>query len=590
MTGSHKACVVCGVRPPAMLNVPHCFQCWPGGPITAPPCRACGSTDNYYTSGLCARCHPHAPGQRSPVWRLAGPLAENPVVIDSCPDCLAWGVTRTYGWRCVACRSWYELYPQARHGPCVSCGRAVPVMRSGHCRLCHKQRSLTAKLTGQRPSRVSYHDAVQHGHQLFLAGMWHLPTGLGKVPYRKKTVPPDMSVLRPVGHRQLILFDCPRDLKAGLRNGFPPPPDPALEAAFHQLAREHAQRFGWSEAKAERVQRGIRVMLGIQDTPGAAIRRSDVQQLSRIKHSAATVTDVIAAAGMLEDDIQPPAVRWFHAHTRDLPDPMRQELGVWLDVMLHGSAAPPRRRPRTPTCIGNYIRWAMPTLRLWATTHQSLREIGRDDVATVLAPGGPTRATALQALRSIFKILKGRKLVFINPCARLTAPSDRKPPEPVDLRQVRDNLNSDNPTTAALAALLAFHAVRLWQIRALQLTDLHDGRLHVGDQIIVLAEPVKQRLGAYLDYRATTWPTTINPHLFIHRRSWMHDRPVTPWWIRQQLGMSGQLIRQDRILDEAHATSGDIRMLCELFGLSAAGAMPYIATVNSPDRGGIWRT
>jgi hypothetical protein len=330
-------------------------------------------------------------------------------------------------------------------------------------------------------------------------------------------------------------------------------------------------------------------MLGTQDTPGAAIRRSDVLQLTRIKHSAATVADVITAAGMLED-IEPPAVRRFHANTQDLPDPMRQELSVWLDIMLHGSATPPRRRPRSQACIGNYIRWAIPTLRLWAQTHQSLREIGHDDVVNVLAPKGVSRATALQALRSIFKILKGRKLVFINPCARLSAPNDRKAPDPVDLQRLRANLNSGNPATAALAALLAFHAVRLWQIRALHLTDLLDGRLHVGDQVIVLAEPVKQRLAAYLDHRATTWPTTINPHLFIHRRSWMHDRPVTPWWIRKQLGMSGQLIRQDRILDEAHATSGDIRILCDLFGLSAAGAMPYIATVNSRDRGGTYRT
>jgi hypothetical protein len=37
-------------------------------------------------------------------------------------------------------------------------------------------------------------------------------------------------------------------------------------------------------------------MLGIQDTPGAAIRRSDVALLSRIKHSAAVVADVLAEA------------------------------------------------------------------------------------------------------------------------------------------------------------------------------------------------------------------------------------------------------------------------------------------------------
>jgi len=40
--------------------------------------------------------------------------------------------------------------------------------------------------------------------------------------------------------------------------------------------------------------------------------------------------------------------------------------------------------------------------------------------------------------------------------------------------------------------------------------------------------------------------------------------------------MSGQLIRRDRILDEAHTASGDLGMLCELFGLSTAGAMRYL--------------
>ena len=44
--------------------------------------------------------------------------------------------------------------------------------------------------------------------------------------------------------------------------------------------------------------------------------------------------------------------------------------------------------------------------------------------------------------------------------------------------------------------------------------------------------------------------------------------------------MSGQVIRRDRILDEAHATGGDIRALTDLFGLTAAGAMPYVMSVN----------
>jgi len=44
--------------------------------------------------------------------------------------------------------------------------------------------------------------------------------------------------------------------------------------------------------------------------------------------------------------------------------------------------------------------------------------------------------------------------------------------------------------------------------------------------------------------------------------------------------MSPQVIRRDRIFDEAQATSGDIKQLVELFGLSIAGAVPYVNAVS----------
>ena len=84
-------------------------------------------------------------------------------------------------------------------------------------------------------------------------------------------------------------------------------------------------------------------MLGIQDTPGAAIRRSDVALLSQIKYSAAVVADVLAEAGMLDEDREPAVVRWFRAAIADLPAPMRHELGVWFDIMRNGR--PSRRGP-----------------------------------------------------------------------------------------------------------------------------------------------------------------------------------------------------------------------------------------------------
>ena len=585
MSGHHRSCTVCGVRPPAMREIPYCFGCWPGGPVTPPPCYKCGSTDHYYASGLCARCHPHAPGQLSPAWKLPGPLAQQHVVIDSCPDCYAWGVTRTFGWVCMGCKPWRETHKH--RDPCATCGQVVALHEDGSCRLCHKQRSYYAHHIGARPNRITLAEANQDGQQLFFAGMWNPKDGHGKHPYVKKTIPPDMSLLRPVTHHQLVLLELPRDLNAGIRNGFPRPPDPALEAAFHQFVRDYATSHGWRRTKTERTHRGIRILLGIQDTPGAAIRRSDVALLSRIKHSAAVVADVLAEAGMLEEDRQPAVVRWFHAAVADLPAPMRHELQTWLDVMRNGSTDPPRRLPRNDTTTGTHLRWALPTVKQWANDHQSLREIGRDDVIAALPTDPLRRYTTLQGLRSIFRILKGRKLVFINPTARIHSPQPESPgPAPVQLDKLRQDLNSDAPTTAALAALLAFHAVRIWQLRELLLTDLHDGRLHIGDQVVPLAPPVRRRLAAYLDYRQRSWPTAINPHLFIHTRSWDTTRAVTPWWVRHQLGISGQQIRFDRILDEAHATGGDIRRLIDLFGLSFDTANRYAITVNRPATAG----
>lgn len=64
------------------------------------------------------------------------------------------------------------------------------------------------------------------------------------------------------GPPQLVLADAPRDLSAGMRNGFPPPPDPAVEAAFGRFAGEYAVERGWRRTKTERTRRAVRIMLG----------------------------------------------------------------------------------------------------------------------------------------------------------------------------------------------------------------------------------------------------------------------------------------------------------------------------------------
>ncbi|WP_280316862.1 hypothetical protein [Nocardia wallacei] len=396
-------------------------------------------------------------------------------------------------------------------------------------------------------------------------------------------MPADLSLLRPVPYQQLTLLELPRDLAAGRARGFVPPPDPAREAAWHEFVRSHATGHGWNISITEGVQRVIRILLGIQDTPGAAIRASDVLVMSSIRMPVRPVLDVVTAVGMLADDRVTPIVRWFDTQISILPEQMRSELTIWFDIARHGSTVPPRFRPRAEVTVKSQLGFALPTLRRWAVDHSSLREIGRDDVLAALPAQGSARSTTLQGLRSIFRILKARKLVFVNPTARLSVSKPHPTtPDPIDLDRLRAALNSPDPTCAAMAGLLAFHAMRVRQLITLRVTDVHDGRVHLPDRVVPLAEPVRQRLSAYLDYRNSQWPDTANPHLFIHYRNATTTTPVYPKWIRDRLGMTAQSIRMDRILDESHATGGDLRRLCDLFGLSIAGAYRYTTMVDHP--------
>lgn len=268
--------------------------------------------------------------------------------------------------------------------------------------------------------------------------------------------------------------------------------------------------------------------------------------------------------------------RWFDRHTSALPTQMISELRVWFTALLRGSTTPLRVRPRAENTIRNLLYGALPALQHWAPRYESLREIARDDVVKVLAEIPERRLPMLLGLRSIFRFLKAGKLVFINPTARI--PVGRWPTRipAVSTERTQDALNSDNPAAAALAACIAFHALRVDDLRHLQHTDYRDRRLWLGDRTILLAEPVVTRLLAYTTDRFARWPRTVNPHLFINHQSATHSGPVSVMWVTLVLGTSADAIRQDRALDELRAT-GDVRRLCDLFGLSIEAANRYAA-------------
>ena len=558
-----RPCGRCGLNPVGYTGRECCYGCVPRNRKAPLVCRRCGS-DDFYTAGLCRRCHRCAP------------------VVDSCRDCLAWGVTRHEKWLCQACRGWRRRYPD--DVDCPGCGRCVIVNERGYCRLCCRHATAVNQL---RPAHRTLDMAAinRNGQQLFLADLILKKRGK-QAPLTARS---SFRVVWPVGFpvdvQQLVLFSAPHDLGNGRVQRLRPPPIPRLAAALHHAIDDHGDRYGWTDTLRDRTRRGIRVLLAIQDTPGARIPTSEAAVLLQIEGTAVLpVLEVLDSVGMLHDDREPPLQTWFATQTIGLPDLMRSEVTEWFHALRDGSERPPRLRPRHIGTVRNSVGRVIPILRMWTSDgHQSLREITRDDVIAALA-ATQRRGDTLSPLRSLFRYLKARRLVFINPTARLRgAPIQPNQPLPIPLEPVRDAINSPDPARAALAALIAFHALRSGQLQQLLLTDIRDGRLHLAGNRIVVADPVRVRVNAWLAARADRWPHTINPHLFVTSRTAMRTTAVTAAWIIDKLGITPHKIREDRILNEVIATGGDPRRLCDLFGISIPTAQRYVDVIAKPD-------
>jgi hypothetical protein len=149
-----RPCPRCQRKPVAHPKAVYCYDCRPYHRRRPPPCRRCGSSENYYTNGLCARCHKYAP-----------PLA------NSCLHCWAWGLFKSTGGVCKACQDWRVR--NRRSGRCSSCGQQNTLQSSGLCRLCYRRAHALARLAAgdQRDTRQA--EAVLGGHQLFFADMEH---------------------------------------------------------------------------------------------------------------------------------------------------------------------------------------------------------------------------------------------------------------------------------------------------------------------------------------------------------------------------------------------------------------------------------
>lgn len=553
-----RLCTDCGVKPVAYPGRAHCYDCVPRVWKRPAACKRWGSTTDYFTAGLCRRCH------RCGHW------------VEGCQDCFAWGVTRQLTWLCEGCRGW-----RRRHGPpqqCLSCQRLVVVNGQGFCRLCMRQATLV------RPAHraMDVMEANRQGQQLFLADSFATKR-LAAAPARAR--PTLWPTHYPVRYRQLVLFDAARNYAAASASEFVAPLTD-LSAALDQILVEHALRHGWGQGLQSSTRSALRVLLATQDTPGALIKASDAAAVTtgRSLDNLKSVLEILTAAGMLHEDQEPTLDAYFARLAAGLAKPMAAEFGHWFRIQRQGSTSPPRSRPRNIETVRAHIADAAPALHAWTDAgHQSLREISRQHVVDVLPAQTWRRRQTLGALRALFRFLKSHRLVFTNPTAGLrSAPRPTSHPLPLELTPLREAINSPHPARAALATLIAFHALRAHELCALTMTDLRDGRIYLHNRTVLLAEPVRAKLADWLEERTRRWPNTINPHLFINGHTGVRTCPVNRVWITATLGVSAQAIREDRILHEARTTAGDLRRLCDLFGLTIGGAERYAHTIDQP--------
>ncbi|WP_327138882.1 hypothetical protein [Nocardia sp. NBC_01327] len=549
-------------------RVDFCYACLPGGPFTPPPCRTCGSSSDYFSQGRCERCHPGAP-----------------LHVGSCHECLAWGVYRRH-YRCWICRWWRGHYPV---GTCAFCARTTPVNGAGACRLCWENARHV-----QEPCRaLNLREANQHGQQLFLANMQYDTT----VAHRRRlarerhlrSLETSSKPLSYTAHQQLALFQMPYGYGV-IKRRIQIQQSPLLRHC-DQTLREHARKHGWSKRLINGVARTLRILDALYDTPGAKIRSSDVLAAVRYGATVISTLEILAAMDLLEDDRSLAVERYFAQHTVDLPATMSSQLQFWFDIVLHGSPTAPRSRPRQPDTIYTQIAGMAPIWHIWIRQgHTSFSEITRQDVINALPATGTKRIFAERGLSSLFTVLKAHRRVFTNPMRGMPATkANTNIPLPLDTQKIREALNSSNPAAALAVALVAFHALNGRQLQTILLTDIVDGRLRLGQRGIPLATPVRTRLTAYLDHRAHKWPQTANPHLFVNHKTHARTTPVSKQFPWQTLNIDAKSLRDDRILQEIYATGGDVRRLCDFFGIGIEAALRYRSaldhTTTEPDQG-----
>jgi len=376
---------------------------------------------------------------------------------------------------------------------------------------------------------------------------------------------------------------------------------PRLQPADHRRRSEHQQLLaavvgygqarGWSPSTLRRVQHSLAALLASQPTLARPLEAAAVRQfLIERRLTALRVVEFLADQGLVRVDEHAVLDRWLAGRLQPLPAAIQAEVQIWIQGLR--GRGPRAGRPRRDATIQGYVRAAAPALADWSARYQSLRQVTTKDVAAQLEPlAGPTRKLTLVVLRSLFRTLKARRLIFTNPTAGLTAPG--APPllglglDPARRAGLLGRL--DRPDQQLIVLLAGVHALRPHQIRVLALEDIDPGTgiLRVAGRPRRLDSLTGQALRGWLELRRVRWPASANPYLLVNQSTAGGLTPVTRGYVQavfQQLGVTAEDLRVDRLLAEVEATGADPLKLTEFFSITDTTAIRYCLGFGSPDQ------
>ena len=414
--------------------------------------------------------------------------------------------------------------------------------------------------------------------QLSLAGMSRLG-GAGPARRPRRTLRPPAPAS---GWTQLQLSAPGESLHSGKRHWAASAiTGPALEQA-RRIARNLAAARGWNDRIITETSRALAVVLAGHQ-PADMIAWSQLPAaLHRRDLSITRTAEILALAGLLDDDRIPSFTSLAQERLALLPAPMAADVRDWLRTRSQGG---PRSRPRDEHTVRMNFNRVHPLLLDWAGHYVHLREVTTADVtaATRLLHGSLRRQT-LTALRSLFGHCKKTGTIFRDPTR-----SARDGQHPLILIQPLQPAEIDQATAAALTpaarlavALAAVHAARPKTIRELHLgdADLGNRRLVIAGIARPLDDLTASLLLAWLQHRGSRWPGTANPHLIINQQTAMTTRAVSENWLAGSCrGLTATLerLRVDRQLEEALTCGADPLHLAAVFGIDDTTAIKYAA-------------